>query len=318
MTYIPSLEIVQVGIEAVYADVAAPTIQLNGVEKCDIISRNVGTQVLDKRADTMPAYDSTIDKLWTECNMSGRVSYTQLAYFLDCMFGLDDSNPHAYIAELLPVTTLRTLNILKGQTDVCHSFGGAMLDKFILRGSTGGPLTFDAHFLGLPIVTDVVETIVDPAVVYAMGSHCALWIDPIATAAGTTPITTTIMGFEAEMVNTRQLSWHMGSASPDGYTNGKWIGSKLKLNLELTAAMLVHLDEILDERTSPHGYNIEIVITDLLTTSHLTLTFAGEALVPPKLYTSTDGIVTMELELVAKYSSQAAFLSCWKAALVYP
>ena len=319
MSYIPSQEKVQMGMEAVYADLAAPTLQLVGITDCKIIPHPEGSQILDKRGTTMPAHISTIDRLWAEANLSGVVCYDHFNYWLDCMFGIDGSNPHAYLAELDPTTTIQSLNLLHGQPDVTYSMGGAIVDRLTIRGSTNGPLTFTAHLLGAGSVPDVIEgALTDDDVVVAMGHHCAFWIDPIAGPVGTTAVLVTGFAFEADIIVDRKLVWHMGALNPDSFSHGKWTGSKLKLSLEMTSDMQDILDDILAEEVSPHGYVVRIRATDALATSILTLDFAGEALIAPQLYTYSDGVVTLELDLVAKFTDDATFLSCWSADLVLP
>jgi len=317
--YIPSQELVQAGLEAVYGDLAAPTVQLMGITDCKIIPHPEGSQIIDKRGTTMPAYISTIDRLWAEANLSGVVCYTQFNYWLDCLFGIDASNPYGYLAELDPTTTIQSLNLLHGQPDVTYSMGGGIVDRLTIRGSNNGPLTFTAHLLGMGSVPDVIEgALTDSAVVVAMGNHCAFWIDPIAGPIGTTPVLTTAFTFEADIIVDRKLVWHMGALNPDSFRHGKWLGSKLKLNLQMTSDMQDILDEIMAEEVSPHGYVVRIRATDALTTSIFTLDFAGEALTSPQLYTYSEGVVTLELELAAKFTSDATFLSCWGADLVLP
>ena len=319
MSYIPSQEKVQIGLEAAYGDLAAPTVQLVGITDCKINPKPEGSQIMDKRGTTMPAYISTIDRLSADANVSGVVCYGHFNHWLDCMFGIDATNPHAYLAELDPTTTIRSLLLLHGQPDVTYSMGGAIVDRLTIQGSTNGPLTFTAHLLGKGSVPDVIEgALTDDDVVVAMGHHCAFWIDPIAVAVGTTPVLVTGFTFQADIIVDRKLVWHMGALNPDNFRHGKWIGSKLKLSLEMTSDMQDILDEIMAEEVSPHGYVVRIRATDSLATSILTLDFAGEALAAPQLYTYSDGIVTLELDLVAKFGSEASFLSCWKADLVLP
>lgn len=319
MSYIPSLELVQVGLEAVYGDLAAPTVQLVGITDCKIIPHPQGSQIIDKRGTTMPAHISTIDRLWAEANVAGVVCYDHFNHWLDCLFGIDASNPHAYLAELDPVTTIRSLLLLHGQPDVTYSMGGSIVDRLVISGSTLGPLTFTAHLLGKGSVPDVIEgALTDDDVVVAMGHHCEFWIDPIAGPVGTTQVLTTSFAFEASIIVDRKLVWHMGSLNPDNFRHGKWTGSRLKLNLEMTSDMQDILDDIMDEDVSPHGYVVRIRATDSLATSIFTLDFAGEALVSPQLFTYLDEVVTLELDLAAKFTDDATFLSCWSADLVLP
>lgn len=316
--YIPSQELVQVGLEAAYGDLAVPTVQLVGVIEPKITPHPDGSQIKDKRGTTMPAHVSTLDRVWAEASVPGVLNYQHFKHWLDCLFGIDaGASPFSYLAELDPTTTIRSLNLCYGQTGLTHSMGGSIVDRLTIKGGTNGPLTFIAHLLGKGVVDDTLESLSDDAVVYVMGHHCALDIDPITGTIGTTPVTVTAFNFELDIAVDRKLVWHMGSINPDNFRHGKWKGG-LKLGLEMTVAMHTILDEILAETVSPHGYMVRITATDALATSILELDFAGESLNAPNLYTYEDDIVTMELDLVPKFTTDATFLSCYGAKLTLP
>lgn len=315
--YIPSLEKVQVGLETAWGDLAVPTVQLVGVTSCRITPRVESTQIKDIRGTTMPSYISVVNRAWAEADVSGVVVYTHFRHWLDAMFGIDATAPYAYLAELDPTTTIRSFNLLHGQPDIDYSAGGLIIDRLRISGSTNGPLTYTAHLLGKGVVDDTLEVLTDDAVVVAMGNHCALWIDPIAGPIGTTAVTTTAFAFEMDIAVDRALVWHLGSLNPSTFRHGPWSGS-LRLSLEMTATMQNILDAIIANDTEPNAYAVRIRATDGLTTSVLTLDMAGDALVSPEMYTSDEGVTTLDLNLVSKFSDDASFLSCFGAALTLP
>jgi hypothetical protein len=315
--YIPALEKVQLGLEAVWGDLAAPTVQLVGVQSCKITPKVESAQILDKRGTTMPAYLATVNKVWAEADVEGVVCYTHFRHWLDAMFGIDAVAPYGYLADLDAAVALRSFLLCYGQPDVTYSAGGMILDKLAIAGKTDGPLTFKAHLLGKGVSDDALEALTDDTVVVAMGNHCALYIDPIAGPIGTTPVLATAFAFEANIECDRKLLWHLGSLNPDGIRHGKWGGS-LNLTLQMTSDMQDILDAVLAQVVAPGGYAIRIKATDSLTTSILTLDNAGQLLEAPVLYTDNDGTTTVELAFTPVFSDDATFLSCWGAALVVP
>ena len=317
LTYMPALQDVQLGLEAAFGDAAAPTVQLVGITDCKITPKVEAAQIADKRGSTMPAYIATVNRLWGECKLSGILNYTHLRHWLDGIFDLDAGADPAYHAELVPAVDPKTYNIVSGQVGVCHGMPGAVMDSLTLSGTSNGPLTFDAHFVGTVPVTDTLAVIADPTVIVAMGSQVSLWIDDIAAAVGTTPITVTALSFDATITNGRTLVWHMGSTIPDNYHAGKWGGS-LRLTVEMTAAMLAILDAALAATLTPGGYNIQLRATDSLATTVFTLKMAGHLLNPPVMYTDADGMTTAELEFIPAYSAAATMLTCWMADIAYP
>jgi hypothetical protein len=317
MTYIPSLEKVQLGLEAVWADLAAPTVQLVGIADCKITPHPESAQITDKRGTTMPAYIASVNKVWAEADLSGVVCYSHFRHWLDAMFGIDAVAPYAYLAELDPATALRSFNLVYGQPDVTYSMGGGILDKLSIVGPLNGPLTFSAHLLGKGVADDTLEALTDDDVVLAMGSHCRVYIDPLVGPIGTTEIAQTAFGFNANITVDRKLVWHLGSLNPDSYRHGKWGGS-LHLSVEMTSDMQDILDAALAQTITPGAYAIRIKATDALTTSILTLDHAGHLLAAPALFTDSDGVSTVEMDFTPAFSDDATFLSCWGASLVVP
>ena len=316
--YIPSLEQVQVGLEAVWGDLAAPSVQLVGIESCKITPHVESSQIFDKRGSTMPAYIAVVNKVSAEADVSGAVAYSHLKYWLDGMFGIDAGlGPYAYLAELTPTTALQSFNLCYGQPDVTYSMGGAIIDRLNITGDSNSYLKFSAHLQGKGTVTDTLEALTDDDVVIAMGNHCKLYIDPIAGPIGTTPVLTTAFSFDANIVCDRKLMWHLGGLNPDSLRHGKWGGS-LKLILEMTSDMQDILDDVIAQEVSPGGYAVRIEATDALTTSVFTLDFAGQILSAPIMFTDHDGVTTAELDFVPVFSSDVTFMSCWGAALELP
>lgn len=316
-SYIPELEKVQLGLETVWGDLAAATVELVGVQNCKISPKVEAQQIPDKCGSTMPAYLAAVTRLWAEGQVEGVVCYKHFRHWLDAMFGIDAVAPYTYLADLDASASLRSFLLVYGQPDVTYSMGGAILDKLAVKGDTNGPLTFTAHMLGKAAGPDTLEALTRDTVVIGMGSHCALYIDPIAGPIGTTPIATTAFAFEWAPECDRKLIWHLGSASPDTFKHGKW-GGNLKLTVQMTAAMQDILDAALGQTVSPGNYAVRIRATDALTTSILTLDMAGTLLEAPILFTDSEGLTTAEMTFLPIYSSDATFLSCWGAALTLP
>lgn len=315
--YIPSLEKVQLGLEAAWGDLAAPTVQLVGISDCKITPHPEFAQIADKRGTTMPAYIASVNKVWAEADLSGVVYYSHFRHWLDAMFGIDAAAPYTYLADLDAAVALRSFNLVYGQPDVTYGMGGAILNKLSIVGPTNGPLTFSAHLLGKGAGADTLEALTDDDVVLTMGSHCQVYIDPMGGPIGTTEIANTAFSFNANMTVDRKLVWHLGSLNPDSYRHGKWGGS-LHLSVEMTSDMQDILNAALANTVIPGAYAIRIKATDALATSILTLDHAGHLLAAPNLFTDTDGITTVEMDFTPAFSDDATFLSCWGAGLTLP
>lgn len=307
--YNPFLEEVQIAQEAAFGDAAAPTIGLAGITSCKMTPKVETQQIIDKRASSMPAYIATVNRLGGEVDMSGIVTYTQVQYLLNAMFAADAATPFTYIAALTPAAPT-TNNILYGQPNLCYAMSGAVMDKLTFKGDSNGPLTFDAHWFGKVPVALARVALTPPTPIIALGGQTKLYIDPIATAHGTTELTLTGYSFEFAMQNSRKPQWHLGTLNPDNYSHGKW-GGGLKLVLEMTAATKAYLTAILAAVVEPVGYNIRLMAAGS-GTSNLTMDFSGHLLVAPVMFTDQDGVTTLEANFAPAYSAQAGQLTCFK------
>ncbi len=317
MTYIPALEKVQIGLEATYADGAAATVQLVGVENCRIDPHVDAQQLADKRGDAFAGHDAVITKRWSEGVIEGFLNYQQTRHWLDGMFGYDASSPHTYLATADHSVTEKSLALYYGQTGGIYKAAGVLPTELVISGGSGEPVKFSFKWFGQPAMDSAsFAALSDPAVAYVMGSQCSLYLDSgITSNPGTTLVADSAFRFEFRFSANRKPVWHLGDVAPDSYRNGKWTGS-LKLVLESTTGNLAHVGDIIDATVSPLGYAVMVRATNA--SQILDLKSAGHAVVPPVLITDEDGITTVELTTVPAYGSHASFLSSWGATLTLP
>lgn len=312
--YTPNLEEIQIAQEATWGDAAAPTVGLAGITSCLITPHDDAEQVLDKRASTMPAYIATFGRFWSEIELAGVLTYTQFQYFLNAMFAVDAATPFTYIAALAPAAP-QSLNFMWGQASLSYGVSGAICDRLVIHGTSNGPLTFEAHFQGkYPVALARVALTPPAAPLIAMGYQTVLSVDVIATAHGTTPLALTGFAYDMEILNSRHVTFHLGTQNPDNFVNGLWGGS-LALEAEMTAAVKAYLTAILAATVEPVGYNIRLLSTGP-GTAVLTADFSGQLVTVPPLFSDNEGVTTARLAYLPVYSAQAAMLSCWKFSLV--
>jgi len=313
--YIGPNEKIQLDQEATYAEGGAATVQLAGVS-LSIEPQVEAEQVVDRRGDAMPAHQAIIKRRWSEGQIEGLLAYDTANLLLDSMFGLDASSPHAYIADLDQSVAPASICLYYGQAGLIYKAAGCLPSTWEISGSSNEAVKHSWKFFGQPVVDGAsLAALSDPAPVFAMGHHCSLYLDPIASAAGTTLLTDLGFSFKAIINGGRKPIWHLSNQAPDTYRHGRWGGS-LMLSIEATTAMLSYLGDILDATVNPLGLAARIRMTD--GSKIFDLDFAGQAIKPPKLMSYADEIVTVDFELMPVYSAQAAFLSCWKASLTLP
>ena len=314
MTYIPSLDKLQIGIEAVYGDEGVDTIEPAGIIEVTMNPKVEVLRIPDKRGDTMPAWINVVKRRWCEGLIKGHVDYENFNIFLDGMFGLDASSPHTYISQLLWTGVAESSFSLRyGQTGGLYLAGGVLPRSLVVVGDNNGTLMYTYNYFG----TDVSDGASFAAVAVdtpdvAMGHHGSIYIDEGAGATmGTTLLADTMFSFEWAPTSNKQPIWHMGDIAPDSYINGKWGGS-LKLVVEATAITLGHFGDILDATATQKVYNVRLSFTDGANT--LELDFCGTCENPPNVGTSKEGVRTIELTLVPSYNT--VYAGCWGADLI--
>ena len=312
MTYIPSLEKLQIGIEAVYGDEATDTIEPAGITSFKITPKVETVRIPSKRGDTMPAWDNFVTKRWCEGSVEGFLDYENFNIFLDSMFGYDATSPHVYISQLDWGTDEKSMSFRYGQTGALYLAGGILPTSLKVFGDSNSAIKYNMGFFG----TDVSDGATFASLTadtpdWCLGHHGSIAIDEgVGATMGTTTLDDTMFSFEWAPTSNRAPVWHMGDQVPDSYRNGKWGGS-LKLVLEGTAVTLGHFGDIIDATYVQKTYNVRMTFTD--TANTLELDFAGVCESPPLVSTNLDGVVTVELNLVPSYNT--VYAGCWGAEL---
>lgn len=322
MTYIPSLHKIQLAQEGTYGDGTTGAIQPPGITNFRVDPKVEAEQLMDKRGSTMPAHESFIKRRWSEGVIEGFVNYQEFYYYLDAMFGLatPDGDVRTYTGSLDWITvveqaiTEKSMSIRYGQTGLIYLVEGVLPYELNISGGDGA-LKFSERFFGRPAEdgASFEGALGDDAVEWAFSHHSSIYIDAGDDAApGTTPMTDLGFSFEANITSDRKPVWHMGNQEHDAWRNGKWGGS-MKIVLEADATLLADIGDIIDATVTPKSYAIRIRTTDASNT--LDIDFVGTVITPPVLIADNDGIVTVELNLVPTYGSNAGILSCWGAEL---
>ena len=313
MAYIPSLEKLQIGIEAAYGDEAVDTIEPAGITEFSLTPKVETVRIASKRADTMPAWDNFVTKRWAEGTVGGYVDYEAFNHILDAMFGYDAGTPFTYLSQLDWGTAEKSMSFRYGQTGALYLVGGVLPTSLRVFGDSNSAIQWSMPFFG----TDVSDAATFAAVTadspdWCLGHHGSIYIDEgVGATIGTTVLADTMFSFDWNVTSNKAPVWHMGDQKPDSYRNGKWGGS-LKLVLEGTATTLGHMGDIIDATYVQKTYNVRLTFTD--TANTLELDFCGVCESQPVVSTDLDGVVTVEMTLVPIYNT--AYAGCCGADLI--
>ena len=320
MAYIPSLHKIQYGIEAAYGDGAAGTIQIPGITNIRVDPKVENEQLPDLRGDTMPSHEAFVKRRWAEGDIEGHINYQEFYLYLDGMFGeaTPAGNVRTYLGSLdWDPEVEASISLRYGQTGLIYMVPGVLPYELRITGASGEPAKFSYRFFGHPVEDGAAfAALTDDVVEWAMGHHSQLYLDDLRTAMpGTTPLTDLGFRYEIAIRANRKPVWHLGDQEHDSWRNGKWGGS-WKMVLEADATRLGYIGDIIDATATPRTYAASLRITDA--SNILDVDFVGTVITPPRLIPDSDGVVTVELDMVPSYGSNAGFKSCWGAEITIP
>ena len=326
MSYIPDLFVLQAGAEGSdWGDSdAVASVKLMGITNVTFspaVDVNVFSQL---RGSQAPGFETAVSRVGANASVDGILAYEDFPYFCDALFGKataiesvggdSDAWDRTYDAPLttrdsdLAAPSIYTLAYGDASTAVTSSdtfvMSGATLQTLSLTGEDGGPITYSASFIGKQIVEGALVDLADRAVNIAMGDHVTVSIDPASDAAGTTPIANTAFSFALNVNTNRDVLYHLGSLTADGYRDAKWNGT-LTLNLEITATTKAYMTDIFAASPSPVEKVVRLLITDTVG-REVSVDFVGVVQGAPAIHEDNDGVVTASLTFSGKYQTDQA------------
>ena len=192
MTKIPDLYSVQMGTEdSDFGSTVAPTVKLMGVT--DYTNKPVVQSALadEVKGSLAPGYISNLQQVHGEASMSVMLSYEDAPYWMDGLFGAatptaDTEYTRAYSAPLdvydSDLAAFSVYDLVYAEASAgtdAYTLSGGTIQKIIIKGETGAPVTADLDFIGKQIEADEqASSNADRAVTFIMGDHISLYIDP--------------------------------------------------------------------------------------------------------------------------------------------
>jgi len=322
MSRLPDLLTLQVGTnDSDWGTAMAPSAKLMGIQSVTI-TPVVEVQMLDELRGTFaPAYDAEIAKEYANVAINGLVNYEDICYFLDGLLGqatpttdASGNGTYDYVAPLNDVSSdypdPRIMTLVYGEEGDWSSDAvgvpGFTVKNLTISGATGAAQTFSVNGIGKEVAKDEIDTtLADRNVNVAMGDHVALYLGVSSDYAGIDSSDSGLnqlnggFTYSLALESNRDLVFHLGSTKPSGYRDAKWSGT-LDLSLELDTDTVSYLNSIIDPGTPfERTVRIEMVQGDYL----IRLDFNGVQQNAPQVFTNQDGVLTVELSLVGKYSA---------------
>ena len=305
MAKLDALMEIQLGLEAsdAWGVEVASTVKLMGVEELTITPLQGAEQISELRGTLQPAYRAYVHSQGGEASMSGILEFDQFPYFLSALgsysTGTTDTSPNTAWTWKAPTedsdAIVASYTLMKTDRVDGYSLLGATLNSLTISGESGGPVTYEAAFVGKSVATEVFAALSDWVTQPVLGHQGQVFIDVASDAYGTTEVTNAAYSFEWSINTNRKLLKHVGNLNPSGFREGKWDGS-LSLSIEADTDTIPILDEIIGSTNLVAERNIRLQFTQA-TDAILRLDMSGSFLESPEMYSDEDGVVTFDFEL---------------------
>jgi hypothetical protein len=300
------LQQIQVGKEVTRGTVVAPTAKLTKVEEVTTTPMREVAQAEERRASIAPAYNSWLNRKGGTLSMSGLVTYEDLPYHFDSLFG--EATPggvgpytYDYVGPTVTAPSPRIMTMVYGDGTRAYALAGGICNALTLSLAHGDAMRMTAEYLGHDVESDSVEALSDRALTEATAEHMSLFIDAVGGTVGTTAITTSLFNFELAINANRENKWHIGSSSPGGYRESRFTAT-LSMLLEVDATTAAYLNDLLT--SSPLQKQVRLKATS--GTDDIEIDFAGTVLEGFDIYSDEDGVVSINPTFTAEYNTTMA------------
>lgn len=321
---------VQIGKEATdaWGTAVAPTAKLMGVDDVDLNPIVDVQQIEELRGTRVPAYQSLVHMVGGEASIGGLLSYDDLPYWLQGIFGRCDSDAsgplNGFSSDTSQVTKVYgapvessdnadaiSYTCVYGDEKNIYALNGATVNSLSISGETGAPLEFTVEFIGKNVTTDAFASLSDRSVTYVMGDHVKMWLDPGSNAPGTTAASDVAFSFDMTIDANREPLRHLNDLTPTSYREDKMSGT-LSLTLEHDSDIEDEIGAIISATKEGVTRNIRLDCQSG-DSDYIYLDFAGVLSGEPDIFQDVDGVITADLELTGQKTDGA---SDWFAATV--
>lgn len=298
---------VQVGEESEWGTAVDPTVKLMGVTECNIVPIHTVERLQDIRASLQPAYLSIMTEVNGTASLSMFATYEDICYLLGGIFGNptpSGTGPYTrdYAGPIGTQVVEYSLTLVKGDATGVVGLSGAIPTSISFEVEKAGVLEVTIEFIGKIVEIDALVVLADRPVTPITGEHAILYVDPFATAAGTTELEDTAWSASIEVDMARTVMQFLGSLEPADWKGPRFdltIGMRLRWN----ATSLAYSTAILSP-TGPAKYE-KVIRLKFSDTANRDLQFdlAGVSEGAPEHWDDEDGVATLEFELMGEYEA---------------
>jgi hypothetical protein len=299
----------QRGKQTVFVTAITPTAKAAGPTKVSfkpVIKNDLRKHL---RGSLAPGYLSVITEIGATGSIEEDATYEDAPYDWDGLCGVatpSGTGPYvyAYAAPLGTKATNRIDTFVYGNSvDGVYKLTGGIVTKYALKGNKQGLSTVTKEYFGYDITTGTLAALSDRTVNFATGADTVIYIDTWGGTIGSTAITATMFDYELTIDTKRAVKRHM-SIRADSYKEPSW-DIKLKLNMEFNATSKTFLDAILAV-TPNAAFQKQVRIKATSGANIFQIDVAGTQDASPEVFTDTDGVSSVSIELQGMYNPTLA------------
>lgn len=279
------------------------------------LTPDLQTRALEElRGSLAPTHQTALD--WYASSATFEMpdaTFEEIVYPLEMLFGTvspTGAGPYvrAYAAPLTTAVTPRFATLQYGQGTDVYQMQDASVATLTLTGDSNGGLQVGGSLVGGKVIGGNIAELSDAASETRMtGCMAKVLIDAWDATSISTEISNTAFSWELTINSNREYRSYLGSCTPTAYADNNWNG-QLKLSMEFNATSKAMVDAILAASNTILEKQIKIVYSVGATTTLRTFSveFAGHTMQAPQLFTSRNGVTSVDLVFDGVYNSKLA------------
>lgn len=278
-------------------------------------SAELMARIIDQHYGSLaPGYNTVLDGYKAAGTFETEAaSYEDVNYWLGALFSFATPTgvgPYvrAYAAPTTAAVTPKFLTLQYGQTGLITQLNDCSVGSLVLSGESNGTLQCGGSLLASKMAVGSLQALADrTGQTVMMGSHGSLYIDAWAGTVGTTAIAASAFAWELTVNSNREYRGYLGDLAPTAWQDNAWSG-QLKLSLEVNATTSPYITDIIAATNTILQKQVQIKYTvgSAGTERTLKISFAGQSLQAPEIFTDRNGVTAFDLVLEGVYNSTMA------------
>lgn len=305
---VPDLLQTQTGKESSWGTGVTPTARFMGLESFTINPGVESKGLPDQRGSLQPQHHSEVARIAPGFSFESQLNYEDVNYWLEGMVGEitpTGSDPYTRTGAAPAGTqvTPRSQTIVHGGPNGAYGLVGAIPTELAISLATAMEGRISGSGIAKNRQDDALESLSDRTVTPVMGDHVTIYMDAWGGTIGSTELAALVFAAELSLSANRELSHRLSALTAGSWAGPKWSGS-MKLTCEFDATTVNTLMDEFMAASPTAPFQKQVRLECVLDANHqLTLDFAGFSEGSPEAFGETDGIVSVEFNLVGEYNA---------------